>query len=393
MEYSALQLVLRDERFPQSFLHDFVSLMQKFEVVLLLDKDRILIPSLLPADRKEACIVFPLSVSVNPDSLCCMDELMKQGCASITHLHMKVFARYYLLPFVPNGFFPRLIARIIGSKISTCFTEVVPLHHSHDNLYNSIHWRPWRNGIILIYHHMEVLRISTLSLSNLEAARVYISSSKGRRLLESCGGIEIMVATLPESVVTGESEYLRFDKDKSRSHALSVWILRQLTEITDSVFEDWYEGFARRKGFDYRTIQQASPCPDCLSRYFRLTASKHSPLKKTSTLSRPSPPPSTGVRHTSPSRRYSTDYMDFLEQQSRSRDLHLFGSSFCVLMSSEFKHVECVEHGSIPVSEVAPDLVSLGMSYCSYTASGSACVVLHVTYFETAMVITYTIMP
>ena len=90
-----------------------------------------------------------------------------------------------------------------------------------------------------------------------------------------------------------------------------------------------------------------------------MTASKHSPLKKTFTLSRPSPPPSTGVRHTSPSRRYSTDYMDFLEQQNRSRDLHLFGSSFCVLMSSEFKHVECVEHGSIPVSEVAPDLHTL----------------------------------
>ena len=77
---------------------------------------------------------------------------MKQGYASITHLHMKVFAHYYLLPFVPNGFFLRLIARIIGSKISTCFTDVVPLHHSHDKLYNSIHWRPWHNGIILPPH-------------------------------------------------------------------------------------------------------------------------------------------------------------------------------------------------------------------------------------------------
>ena len=365
MEYSALQLVLRDERFPPSFLDDFVSLMQKFEVVLLLDKGRILIPSLLPADQRNSCIVFPLSVSITSDNLYDIDVLSKQNFARISDLHMKVSARYYLLPFVPNGFFPRLIARIIGSKISTCFSELVPLHQLHDNVYNGIHWRPWHDGIVLVYHHMEILRVSTLSLANLETCRVYLSSTKGRRYLEKkhCG-IEIMVATLPKEMVTGESDQLRFDKDEGKNHCLSVWLLRQLTEITDSVFEDWYEGFSRRKGFDYRTIQQASPCPSCLSRYFlSLSQKKRSPSKKALTYSihgRPSPS-TEGGHHTSPNRRYSNDiYMDCSD--SKSNDLHLFSSPFCVLSSSGDKPVECVEHGPIPVSEVAPDLVSFRMS-------------------------------
>lgn len=352
MEYSALHLVLKDERFPPTFLQDFVLLMQKFEVVLLLDKERLLIPSLLPDNEKNACVVFPLSVSLTPDTLSCIDNLGSQPFARISTLDMKVFARYYLLPFVPNGFFPRLIARIVGSKITSCFSNCVPTSESFHNVYNGLHWRPWRNGIVLVHRHMEMVRVSPISLPHLGKGQVYLTSSKGQQChKEPPRGIEIMVAILPDGLVTGDSEHLLSDDDNNRSHQLGVWLLRQLTEITDSVFEDWYEGFARRKGFDFSTIHQASPCPLCLSGVFRASRNKKpAPRKSVSASSTPN----TRVAKTLS----SSSYSDFVEFNNKDISLYLFSSPFCVLSSSTDTHMKCNDHGPIPVSCVAPDLVS-----------------------------------
>lgn len=325
MEFSALQLVLRNERFPPALLRDFVSLMQKFEVVLLLDTNHMLIPSLLPGDEDNACVVFPLIVSIPPESSSCISELSCLPFAKISTLDMTVFARFYLLPFIPNGFFPRLLARVIGSKITLNFSQCVPSTISKDNIFNCLHWKCWRNGIVLIHHHMEIIRISPTFLPRCNIKDVFIHNTVDKQCVKNIhiGGIEIMVAVLPEDLQLEDCDFLPCDNTTSLTHRLSVWILRQLTEIVDSVFDDWYEGFARRKGFDLRTVQQVSPCPKCLTQVFK------------------------NYRHNckSPSK------------------LSLFTSPCCVLAASKNLPLNCDDHGSVPVSSIAPDLVSYGTSF------------------------------
>lgn len=365
MEYSALQLVLRDERFPPSFLCDFVSLMQKFEVVILLDKERLLIPSLLPDSEDSSCVVFPLCVSLNSaDSI---ENLTVETFAKISTLELRVHARYYLLPFVPNGFFPRLIARIISSQVAPFYSKYVKTTQSLNSIYNGIHWRCWRNGISLVHRHMEVIRIAPLSLPDLGTqGNIFVSSSysKPRSLNEKLRhGIEIVVAILPDDLVDGdflmggaEGEELLVDDDSGElSHRLGVWLLRKLTEIIDSVFEDWYEGFARKKGFDYRSILQTSPCPSCLSTIFHLSnKDKRSSIRKTlssaatSTRRPKALTPSTSVGS-----------VEFSELKNNVPSLYLFTSSYCVVASSDEGFVSCTDHGLIPVSRVAPDLVRI----------------------------------
>ena len=325
MEFSALHLVLRNERFPQALLRDFVSLMQKFEVVLLLDTNRMLIPSLLSGDENNACVLFPLIVSIPPESSSCVSELNRLPFAKISTLHMTVFTRFYLLPFIPNGFFPRLLARVIGSEITLNFSQCVPSTINKDNIFNCLHWKCWRNGIVLVHHHMEIIRIAPTSLLHSNTKEVFIHNTIDKQCIKTIhiGGIEIMVAVLPEDVPLEDCDFLPHDSTTPPAHRLSVWILRQLTEIVDSVFDDWYEGFARRKGFDLRTVQQVSPCPECLTQVFK---SYHHKCKSTSKLS-------------------------------------LFTSPCCVLAASKNLPLNCDDHGSIPVSSIAPDLVGYGMSF------------------------------
>jgi serine/threonine protein kinase len=349
MDRSALRLVLRDERFPHSFLQDFVSLMQKFEVVLVLDDDHLLIPSLLPTDKKQACTVLPFVVistkSVDPVII---EQLNHLSYAPIHEINMKLYSRYYLIPYIPDGFFPRLIARIIGGDIATCFSECTD--NSKFDLINGFHWKCWRSGIILIYHHMEIARVSMMELPYPNIENVYVTSSAGTvQLDKNSKGIEIVLAVLPDHIVTSGSQFLPLNDNDSYSNYLAVWMLRKLIETIDSVFEEWYEGFARRKKFDLHVMQQICPCPLCLSNAFYLINQRRNVKKTTSTNSM--------NRNTTSPRRLSgdTSYISYHDLK-QWKDMYMFTGQFCVLEYSNGKGLRCANHDYIPVSSVAPDL-------------------------------------
>lgn len=354
MDFSALKLVLRDERFPLSFLPDFVSLMQKFEVILLLDKNHLLIPSLLPVSVNNSCVVLPFTVQMTHENLANTEELNRLPFVSIGSLNMQLFTRYYLLPYIPNGFFSRLIARIIGSNISTCISQCVSrLSIQEDSVFNSLHWRCWRDGIVLVFRYMEIIRVSSTSLPYPDTNKVYISSVKKTHTLEqSQKGIEILVACLPDSIVMNQNDFFSCHDSNSYNRHLSVWVLRQLADIIDSVFDDWYEGFSRRKGFDLRIVQQVNPCPLCLSSRLNAKCKAEGTNRKglTQSLSFDSSYSSGG-------------YISFFDVSTQSRNMHLFTSSYCVLAASKRESLKCNDHGLIGVPFIAPDLVS-SMKIC-----------------------------
>ena len=244
---------------------EFLTLMQRFEVILMLDKQRILIPSLLPKKQQDSCIVFPKFVSLDElEMTCCLQELSKQPYAPICQLPHPILVRFYLLPFVPNGFFPRLIARLMGGNIMEHLLKSLttgPLDSHH--ILNLIHWQCWQNGIILIWNHFEIFRIAPLTypLPGTTSARVI--SNSGESKVETLKGIEVKVAVLPETCIKACSVLPNMDNVPNKGKCLATWLLHQVSDLVDSVFDDWYEAFARKKGYDLSVTSTVNPCTMC----------------------------------------------------------------------------------------------------------------------------------
>ena len=344
MEVSALGQVLRNDQFPPSvmthFIPDFISLMQKFEVVLLLDKERLLIPSLLPSSEDNTCVVLPCTTVVETSEvdLHTLQDLSRQPFAGISSLTMRIIGRFYLLPFVPNGFFPHLIARIISSKITAYFLLSLLTSAVTDQLsvFNNLHWRCWRGGIMLLWRHMEIFRIAPTTLPPEGVDNMVVISSSGRtELKHDQKALEIKVACLPEQQLV-HNEHLPDDPSKSRSEMLATWLLQQATEIIDSVFNDWYEPFTRRKGFDMSAVEQVCPCVECL----RCSLTNQYKLQTSIVVQKP----------------LAEDEYDVIDHYSW-KHYFLFSSPYCVFMASRGSSLLCPEHGEVTVDLIAPDLV------------------------------------
>lgn len=324
---STLSRVLRDDRFPISLLKDFISLMQKFEVVLLLDDTKLLIPSLLPSEETRSCVVLPMSDSLADSSVA--GELQMMGITPLFSSNLPVLTRYYLLPFIPNGFFSRVLARVMGSKITDHFGQYTV---TTANTVDRLHWRCWRGGVVLAHHSTEVVRISSAAVPPPRADGGVLHSAAGKQVIkdgDTCS-VQVMVAVLPRDSVCGR--YIASPQHSRQPNTqLAIWMLQQLTEIVESVFDDWYEAFARRKGFDINTVQQASPCPQCQGSLMK-------PHRKRNVGS-------------------LTHSISSFISPLTNLNLNMFSSPYCVLAASRVQPLMCPEHGTVPVADVAPDLV------------------------------------
>ncbi len=344
-----------------SFVTEFVTLMQRFEVVLLLDTRRMLIPSLLPALEANAIIVFLRSIchslldkrlsqseDSEEDHIPASQELPH---APICQTPYSILSRYYFLPFVPQGFFTRVIARLMSKDIMD------HLHNSllrgqleQESILNAPHWRCWRNGISIIWNHMEIFRIAPTDYPLTGTHSTVLLSNSGQQEIQTSSGVEIKVAVLLEELVTTCSMIPNVDLagECSRGRCIATWLLHQVITVVDSVFEDWYEAFSKKKGFELSTISTGSPCTQC----YRVVQTAEV-MATTTPLQR----------------RHSTFSMSFdiVNRWSSPKTLFLFANTYCSLVAEEGGALSCPTHGTLEVTEVAPDLVSeCGLHYCTY---------------------------
>ena len=276
--------------------------MQKLEVILPLDAERLLMPSFLPQTEDSACIVLH------------RDE---QGTAAlgksedISTFEQKSLVRYYILPFVPQDFFPRLIARVTGSLIRKEFGDkLVAFLAGNQKLEGTLNWLCWRSGIKLVWNQLEILTVTAMTFPLNVKRTTYNISSSGPKKVERQHGVEINVAILPQDIFNG-----KLDAITTITTSLSTWLLQQAVQYIESVFNDWYETFGRSRGFELSLINSASPCPHC-------TSSNNTPQGP-----------------------------EEMQQQ------YMFSSIFCARVVTENKELMCPTHGKVPMIDVAPDLV------------------------------------
>ena len=324
-----LHHILRNTTPSMAVGSEVISLMQKFEVMLQLDKNRLLIPSLLPDNEATPYVV--MCTPPDSDAYESFTNLRLEPPAPI-HAQPDLLARYLLLPHVPNGFFPRLIARVLSSEISTQIQASLsrgPLDSVH--ALNNAHWECWRSGISLVWNHMEIVRIAPLRfpLPNTQGATL-ISSLKEKKERNALKGVEIIIAVLPEPQLLScpilppsQSE----DGLCKKSRCFATWLLQKATELADSVLEDWYEVFGFRRGFENLSCI-ANPCPMCFK-------SCHKSRKPRGHSSQP---------HTH-------------ELKTEPKPLYMFSVPFCCLQLKNEGTVTCPAHGSLEVAQVSPDLV------------------------------------
>ncbi len=345
-----------------SFVTQFVTLMQRFEVVLLLDSRRMLIPSLLPTLEADSIVVFIRSVS---HSL--LDKRLTRSISSeseedqnpvsqeVPHAPLcqtpyPIVSRYYVLSFVPKGFFTRVIARLMSKDIMDHLHESLLRSRLEENhLLNAPHWRCWRDGISIIWNHMEIFRIAPVNYPLIGMHTTVLLSNTGGQEVQTLNGVEIKVAILPEELVNTCSMIPNVDvaQECYKGRCIASWLLHQAVTVIDSVFEDWYEAFSKKKGFELSTISSGSPCTTC----FRAMQTAEV-LATTTPLQR---------RHSTFSKSY-----DVIKRWSvDEKTMYLFSSMYCSLALEKGVCLCCPTHGDIKVAEVAPDLViACIIAYC-----------------------------
>ncbi len=242
---------------------EFIIFMQKFEVVLKLDDSRLLIPSLLPDCEEDSCVVFSRAITkqlleFSPDKNLEPTEMPVVRIYEVPH---PIITRFYLIPFIPSGFFARVMARLMSSDIIDNLNEYLLNNKlGIDHVINSTHWKCWRNGIIITWNHFEIFRIAPLhtTLTGIHTVGVVTQAEKCE-YMKDFNGIEIKVAILPEEYILPSYE--------GTGRSLASWLLHQATIKIESVFEDWYESFARKKGFDpqEQNVRVVNPCKACMS--------------------------------------------------------------------------------------------------------------------------------
>eukprot|EP00117_Sycon_ciliatum_P037701 scpid3967/ scgid3954/ Leucine-rich repeat serine/threonine-protein kinase 1; Leucine-rich repeats, ras-like domain, kinase protein 1; PARK8-related kinase len=362
----SLSHVFNSVKFPAKLANVCVQLLGKFEVAIQLDLETLLIPSQLPE-------LPPAQAKLDGHS----SNWSVRGCQ---------FQRVYLMVYVPSGFWPLLITRLLASELkvdmctyASCFVDLTG---------DTVHWRLWRRGVQLVLEDTPIVSMEEVSAADLfkhldttPASVVVQNGSKWEPLvlLDTARCLHVTVLdfrakqaadTPPPPVCTDaaaadHSSTSLVDADHSVGAAATandatnkpeqqdeVYLLQAklLTECTyaiDSLLSDWYPGIGDRNrcmstGTPY--ITRCHICPMCRADLTApgilwenlqsaVPATQPVPVGALACLAAPgTPPPVDGM------------VTVFLLDQLVSLACH------------GYQAIQCHNHGITPLADMAPDI-------------------------------------
>ncbi|XP_047128379.1 leucine-rich repeat serine/threonine-protein kinase 1 isoform X1 [Hydra vulgaris] len=251
---------LVEERFPIS---KGIELLNSFDIAVMLSKNELFVPSLLPVNEKTTCK---------------------------NNLQNEVYRRQYLMSFVPSGFWFMLIKRIRVDKnlteaLSTCFDLKTTIDLRSNDTASSknrdkikikkfFNWSCWKTGIEVSCFGSMLLRISELPSkvsfygSNSSSEAKVVSSSEPR----SVNNKTVVEITVPigkyELPVTASGI-----QDKSMAHNISNFEVTSHTynnlikacrifvtsvDCIDKLLFDWFSKFSTKY------VERVSFCNLCI---------------------------------------------------------------------------------------------------------------------------------
>ena len=196
--------VFKGKLFPQAHRKEYIELLGKFEVALILDRNRLLVPSMLPT-RPSYSIhayknIFPrpslrdiltgysnVSKPFDNAMFTAGKRYVHETCSKsespqpITVPSHELFRtglfmrRFYFMTYVPSGFWPRLISRFLtASRFASVILQSLgfPEEQIHGitaqlvsgqvNSAVGLEWSYWKTGIELWYKGLSLLRVAEI---------------------------------------------------------------------------------------------------------------------------------------------------------------------------------------------------------------------------------------
>ncbi|XP_078364681.1 leucine-rich repeat serine/threonine-protein kinase 1-like isoform X2 [Oculina patagonica] len=224
MKKKDLELVLRDPKFPEDFIPQYLQLMERFEIALSLNDEQLLVPSMLPKE-KPGMQLHQLQKMIAKRRK--SDEKAKMSSSRrspVDNRSISTVRRNYQMAYTPSGFWSRLITRLMVSVQRWRAVE-----HIKEESYSLVFWR---EGIGVVYEggHFQV-----------ESYHELIPVNQGKAAFQEINGIAITVWS------------------EQRDFAALGFIVDQV----DALISEWYPGLDETDMYGLPLVRRLIPCPLC----------------------------------------------------------------------------------------------------------------------------------
>ncbi|OWF47807.1 Leucine-rich repeat serine/threonine-protein kinase 1 [Mizuhopecten yessoensis] len=339
MKAENLRMLFKESTFqPESIQQYICGLLGKFEVALEFDRNRLLLPSLLPTEQELASSIrsntdvrislskpcdssevqtfsnfpFGASLRVKPgsnqsspfSSLKHMGSLEPSGLilykTEATNNIMFSLCRLYVMTYFPSGFWPRLITRILAD--STFYNIVEKLVGISPDLLaactalrNKIpKWQPWQTGMKLLYYDTPLFCIKEVLGTSADMCRYSKYSFKcfmeddwtkidmiNSVILEMSFPCDSLVFHLAQHSPSQDGLVISNREQVYLDEGAKACFMSKITAHIDNLLHDWYpdlgEGRFNQNCYGRYLITRIVPCPHCLQQALEAERKKDNP--------------------------------------------------------------------------------------------------------------------
>lgn len=310
-----------------------LTLLCKFEVVVKLDADNILIPFLLEDTSGEQNGVTQTFFFPPHNQQLTAGDITRKKKLSL-HNNKSCYRRIFMAPHVPVSFWPRFIARCLSRNnyfckiLVSCGKDITversPIPNKTVVDGEFFQWHFGKRNISLQFGDHTLLTVNSIGDRLSKMVIRYFDSLEGNPV--ECHYKEGFVITIPSyTVVT-----MKDDNELQHNKTFSSQILAHILELIDQVMRDHFEGLLDQGIYNDNFLLQLIPCPFCFG-------DKHPDVVNT----------------------------EDIDQDTRYKGiLFCFSIKFCLQKQQEMEDIVCFRIHNVNVLEIthiAPDLVCLNM--------------------------------
>ena len=310
-----------------------LKLLCKFEIVVKLDANNILIPSLLEDITEEQAGLTQTFIFPPNDRQFSAGDITRRKKLYL-HSNKSCYKRIFVAPHVPVSFWSRFIARCLSCNyfcqiLVNCGKNVTfrrcPLPNKivvDDELFQ---WRYGKRSISLLFGDYLLLTVNSIRDRLSNKVIKYYDSLEGAPV--ECHYKEGFIVYVPSYTIVTHNG----DNKLHHNETFSPQILAHVLELTDQVMRDHFEGLLDQGIYNDNFLLQLIPCPFCFGDKY---------------------PDTVGLINT-----------DDVDLDARYEGLlFCFSVKFCLQKQQEFEDIICFRiHRTnvLDIKHIAPDLVSL----------------------------------
>ena len=242
-----------------------LKLLCKFEIVVKLDANNILIPSLLEDINEEQAGLTQTFVFPPSNQRFSTSDITRRKKLYL-HSNKSCFKRLLMAPHIPVSFWSRFIARCLSCNyfcqiLENCGKDITvercPLPNKMVVDNELFQWRYGRKSISLLFGDYLLLSVNSVrDRMNNRVIRFYDSLEGDPKECHYKEGFIVYVPSYTVVTVKGDDE-LQYNE------TFSPQILAHVLELTDQVMRDHFEGLIEQGIYNDNFILQLIPCPFC----------------------------------------------------------------------------------------------------------------------------------